>query len=103
MMDRRRTPRFKTRFDTLFGAGSREGTGTLTEISYSGALVDQVSDRPEIGTQVKLYVFVKPVAPFEIVGHVARHTETGFALQYELFDADVQRLVDDVSALVAAA
>jgi hypothetical protein len=75
----------------------------LTEISYSGALVEQTSDRPDVGTQVRLYVFVKPVAPFEIVGHVARHTETGFALHYELFDADVQRLVDDVSALVAAA
>jgi hypothetical protein len=102
-MDRRRTPRFKARFDALFGAGAREGTGTLTEISYSGALIDQASELPEVGAQVRLYVFVKPVAPFEIVGHVARHTETGFALQYELFDVDVQRLVDDVSALVAAA
>jgi hypothetical protein len=102
-MDRRRTPRFKTRYDTLFGAGAHEGTGTLTDISYSGAMIEGATQRPPIGAQVRLYVFVKPVAPFELVGHVARHTENGFALQYELFDADVQRLVDDVSALVAAA
>ena len=87
----------------MFGAGPREGTGVLTDISYSGARIDGVAEPPPVGTPIRLYVFVQPVAPFELVGQVARHTEDGFAIQYELFDADIQRLVDDVSALVAAA
>jgi len=49
---------------------------------------------------VTLYVFVAPVSPFEITGQVVRHTETGFAMSYDLFDADIRRLVDDVAALV---
>ena len=76
---------------------------TGTDITFKVKSIEGASQLPPIGTRVRLYVFVKPVAPFELVGHVARHVENGFALQYELFDADVQRLVDDVSALVAAA
>ena len=53
-----------------------------------------------MGTQVRLYVFVQPVAPFEILGHVVRATDSGFAIAYEIDDAEVRRLVDDVSAIV---
>ena len=102
-MDRRRSPRFQTRFDTLVSAGAREGAGTLTDISYSGARLEDSSIRPPVGTLVRLYVFVRPVSPFELEGTVSRHTETGFAIDYELFDAEIRRLVDDVTALVSIA
>jgi hypothetical protein len=51
---------------------------------------------------VRLYVFVQPVAPFQLVGHVTRHTESGFVILYEVSDPEVRRLVDDVSAIVVA-
>jgi hypothetical protein len=51
---------------------------------------------------VRLYVFVQPVLPFELVGHVVRVTEDGFAMQYDVSDPDVQRLVDDVAAIVGS-
>jgi hypothetical protein len=101
MGDRRRSPRHRSRFDALVAAGEREGAGTLAEISYAGARLDDSSIQPPVGTRVRLYVFVQPVAPFEIAGVVSRHTESGFALAFEPYDAGIRRLVDDVSALVA--
>jgi hypothetical protein len=100
-MDPRRSLRFKTRFDAVYSAGREEGAGVLTEISYAGAKLEKTSLRPPVGTAVTLYVFIAPVGPFELKGHVTRETETGFAVQYELFDAEIRRLVDDVNALVA--
>jgi PilZ domain len=101
-MERRRSPRFRTRFDALISADSKEGAGTLAEISYAGARLDETSLKPPIGSKIVLYVFVQPVAPFELPGLVTRHTETGFAVTYELFDAEIRRLVDDVSSIVAS-
>jgi hypothetical protein len=99
-MDPRRSPRFRTRFDALIASERQHGAGELAEISYAGARLDHASTRPPVGTRVTLYVFVAPVAPFELTGQVVRHTETGFALSYDLFDAEIRRLVDDVAALV---
>jgi len=100
-MDRRRSVRFQTHFDALISSTGEEGAGVLTEISYSGAKIEQASTKPAEGTKLVLYVFVQPVAPFEIHGHVARVTEKGFAVMYELFDPEIRRLVDDVSAIVS--
>jgi hypothetical protein len=100
-VDRRRSPRFRTRFDVLISATSAEGAGQLDEISYAGARLENSSIRPPIGSKLTLYVFVQPVAPFELEGQVARHTETGFAVIYELFDPEIRRLVDDVAAIVS--
>lgn len=99
-MDRRRSLRFRTRFDTLISADADEGAGVLAEISYAGARLDDVSTQPPVGTKVTLYVFIQPVAPFELHGHVARHTDSGFAVMYEIFDAEIRQLVDNVSAIV---
>ena len=85
----------------LVAAGDREGAGTLADLSYAGARLDDSSFRPPVGTRVRLYVFVQPVAPFELEGVVSRHSESGFALTFELFDAEIRRLVDDVGALVS--
>ena len=58
--------------------------------------------RPALGSEVTLYIFVQPVSPFELQGHVIRHTDTGFAVTYELFDPETRQLVDDVAALVSS-
>ena len=101
-MERRKDIRFRTRFDALFSSGPAEGAGVLADLSYSGARLEEASLRPDLGTSVRLYVFVHPVAPFELIGHVTRHTESGFVILYEVSDPEVRRLVDDVSAIVAA-
>jgi hypothetical protein len=99
-MERRKSPRFKARFDALYSSGAREGAGVLAEISYAGVRLEDSSIRPEIGTRVLLYIFVRPVQPFELVGEVVRHTEKGFACAIDPPNLDVRRLVDDVAALV---
>ena len=98
--NRRSEGRVRTQFETLYSAGRTEGAGILADISYSGARIEEASLRPEVGDKLRLYVFVQPVAPFELIGSVVRVTEDGFAIEYELSDPDVRRLVDDAAAIV---
>jgi hypothetical protein len=100
--NKRKQPRFKTRFDALYSDCEREGAGVLADISYSGARIENASLRPDVGTLVRFYVFVQPVLPFELVGHVVRITEDGFAIEYEVLDSEVRRLVNDVAAIVVS-
>ena len=100
-MDQRRSPRYLVRFGALISSESRKGTGVLSDISYRGARLSEVSILPPLGSKLRLYVFVLPVAPFEILGHVVRTTESGFALALNLFDPEIQQLVDDVRAIVS--
>ena len=95
----RKHPRFRASFDTLYG--EREGVGSITDISYEGAFIEGATHLPEIGSEVRLYVFVAPVSPFEIVGTVVRHEKSGFAIAYTKDDPEVRRLVEDVAAIVA--
>lgn len=99
-MNRRAHPRFATRFDALCSAGEREGSGKLVDISRSGARLAESSYIPELGSKVRLYVFIQPVSPFELSGEVVRVDEASFAIRYSNLDPDVGRLVDDVAALV---
>ncbi len=64
--------------------------------------------RPEIGTRVVLYMYLEPpnafeaVTPFKLVGHVTRHSSSGFAIEYDdNLDPDLRRMVDDAAAVVA--
>ena len=98
--DRRRDGRIRTRFESAFSEGRREGTGVLADISHSGARIRDVSFKPEIGKTVCIYVCVKRVSPFEVWGIVARHTDDGFAIEYPTVDAEVRRLVDDAAAIL---
>lgn len=99
-MDRRNHPRFRTKFDVLCSAGETEGAGTLVNISRSGAYLDTSNECPEIGTKVRLYIFIQPVCPFELSGEVVRVDGSSFSIRYSNLDPEVGRLVDDVAALV---
>ena len=101
-MNRRTHPRFQTRFDVLCSTGETEGAGTLVNISRSGACLDLSSPMPDLGTKVRLHIFIQPVCPFELGGEVVRCDENRFAIRYSNLDAEVGRLVDDVAALVTA-
>lgn len=100
-MNRRRNPRFRTRFDALCSAGEREGAGMLVDLSRSGARLEGASYCPEPGTKVRLYVFIQPVSPFELAGEVVRGDGGSFAIRFTELDPAVGRLVDDVAALVS--
>lgn len=100
-MNRRRNPRYRARFDALCSAGEREGAGILANLSRSGARIEGATFCPEPGTKVRLYVFLQPVSPFEIVGEVVRADEARFAIRFTELDPAIGRLVEDVAALVS--
>ena len=100
-MGNRKDPRFRTRFDALISSGPAEGTGVLTDLSYSGASIEDVTVWPRLGSRVRAYVFIQPVSPFELEGWVVRLTKTGFAIAHEHVDAELRHLVDDIGAVVS--
>ncbi len=100
-MDPRRSPRFRTRFDSLVSFDGGEGAGVMTEISYAGAQLEEMDTLPPLGAKITLYVFIQPVAPFELQGNVTRVADSAFSITWDLFDEEIRRLVDDVGAVVS--
>ena len=106
--NRRHYNRIPIRLEAFYSAGRVDGVGSLANISYSGALIEDTVMRPEIGTPIKLYLYLKPPSafvaadPFELAGHVVRHSSNGFAVKFEnSHDPDLRRMVDDAAAVVA--
>ncbi len=100
--------RIVIRLEAFYSYGRVEGDGVLANISYSGARIEDTTMRPEVGTLVILYLYLKPpsafeaVTPFKLAGHVVRRSSTGFAINYkDNLDPDTRRMVDDAAALVA--
>ncbi len=98
----RRALRIQTHFETLYSTGGEDGMGILADISYSGARLEKTTQKPKVGTPLRLYVTLAPTQTFELVGRVARHLENGFAIEYDFPpDPSVRRFVDDAAALVS--
>ncbi len=102
-VDRRRGDRVSTALNAHYSSGPEDGIGVLANISYSGALIEDSSVRPTVGTRVRIYVFtesvdpIAPASPYELVGRVVRHSSSGFAIEYEDADPDVRQLVDEAA------
>jgi len=95
--------------ETYYSYDRVEGAGVVANISYSGALIEQTPKQPKVGTPIILYIRLYPPAafeaqsPFELVGRVARHSPSGFAVQYgDGVDLALRRMVDDAGAIAAA-
>jgi len=102
-LERRRGDRIPTALNAHYSSGPEEGIGVLANISYSGALIEDSSVRPSVGSRVRIYVFTEPVdpiapaSPTELVGRVIRHSSSGFAIEYEDAEPEVRQLVDDAA------
>ena len=108
MTKRRRGYRVSIRLEAYCSEDLVEVIGVLSNISYSGALIEDTSMQPEIGTHIALYLFLKPpgafkaVSPFKLAGHVVRHSSTGFAVKYEdNHDSDVRQMLEIAASIVA--
>ncbi len=106
--NRRPDKRIPTHLEAFYYARRVDAVGMVTNISYSGALIEDITVQPAIGTFVVLYVYLEPpsafeaATPFQLTGHVVRHSSTGFAIEHEdNLDPDVRRMVDDAAAIVA--
>ena len=100
-----RTP---TSLKTYYSFDLVDGVGMLADVSYSGALIEGISTRPEIGTPIALCVYLKSplgsgkVLTFELSGVVVRLSSTGFAIEYEdNHEPDVRRMLDAAAAIMA--
>ena len=100
LQDGRRARRIVTRFESLYSSGRCDGTGVLADVSYSGAHVGRASTRPEIGALVRLFVFLRPSDPFELIGRVVRHTDDGFAVELQDLEVEIGHFVDDAVAFL---
>ena len=105
---KRRTSRFRMPLQVYCSFEGMEGFASLSDISYTGALLENTGMRPKIGTRVTLCMHLKPpraseaVAPSELIGVASRHSYDGFAVKFENGnDPDVRRMVDDAAAVVA--
>ncbi len=104
----RRADRFSIPLKVYCSFERVEGIAVLVNISYTGALLENTPMRPEIGTRIQLYMYIKPPRPFEaaapskLTGVVARYSSDGFAIKFEdSQDPDMRRMVDDAAAFVA--
>ncbi len=103
-VNRRRHVRFTTALNAHYSSDPEEGIGVLANISYCGALVEDSSVQPSVGSRVRVYVFVEPVdpiapaSPYELVGRVVRHRSSGFAIEYDDSDPEVSLLVEKAAA-----
>ena len=97
--ERRAHDRTPTSFDALYTTADHSGAGRLVNLSQAGCLLEAASVLPEVGAVVQVYVFVQPVAPFELSGCVVRHAGTeSFGLEFKDLEPDARHLID-VAAL----
>ena len=109
MTNQARAKRVPIRLETYYSYERVEGAGVVANISYSGALIERTRKQPDVGTPIILYIRLYPPtafkaqSPFELVGRVARHSPSGFAVQYgDGVDLAVRRMVDDAAAIAVA-
>ena len=95
----RRSSRTYARFVTLFSSGRLEGSGALCNFSSTGALVEEATAKLWIGSRVFLHVSLDNDRTFEASGSVVRHTESGFAIEFEKAPTDLLQLVEDAGVL----
>ena len=107
--NRRHENRVPTSLKAYYSYGRVDGVGVLADISYSGALIEGISTRPEIGSLIVLSVYLKSplgfgkVTLFEVSGVVVRHSSSGFAVKYEdNHEPDVRRMLDAADAIMAS-
>ncbi len=78
-----------------FVAKTVTGTGQVPNISVSGALLGDVSQRLDVGTEVDLY-FPQPDAGNKLhaIGRVVRQAESGFAVLFLWLDLELRGILN---------
>ncbi len=96
--ERRIAPRKKVSLAVLCRSGVERGAGRMVNVSLSGALLEPTSIRPEQGAAVRI-LFATPgaVRSTELNGTAARHTETGFAIQFLAANDGLRELVGEAA------
>jgi hypothetical protein len=96
--ERRTAPRKNVSFAVLCSSGAEHGAGRVINVSLSGALLGSTSIRPQLGAAVKILFATPGVGrSTNLNGTVARHTETGFAIQFLAANDALRELVAEAA------
>ncbi len=90
--ERRVTPRHEIRAAVAYWGSSREGGGTLSNISSSGALIEPASPSVVPGTPIRLVINGVTFSSVELPSEVVRTTPAGVAVCFEDLAPEAQRL-----------
>jgi hypothetical protein len=92
--ERRAYPRYVLNAPATYRGAGIEGTGTIADISASGALIQPASPSVALGTPLKVRVanHAGPPGP-ELPSEVVRMTDAGFAVHFKLRGPEVLYLL----------
>ena len=90
-----RNQREQVRVLAAFEGPQISGRGTIRDISTSGARIEEIDDRPGIGTPLVVQLFMFPNQhPVTLVANVVRETESGgFAVEFDGLDDRTRSLL----------
>lgn len=81
--NRRVRPRVPVRFRAEFSNRRIEGTGTVRNISTTGALIEPANRLPLAGVRITMqFSFLEESVPISVPARVVRETERGFAVEF---------------------
>jgi hypothetical protein len=77
-----------------FASAEMEGSGTILNISASGAAIDDATLALPVGAKVELF-FLQPETGRKLraVAEVVRESETGFAVRFLRLERELEKLV----------
>ncbi len=100
--NRRDSGRFEANFECVCAGTRQKGGGVLADISLTGARIEQISLVPDRDELVGLSLNLPHLGGIVLIGRVVRQTIDGFAIEFDHLDAEAERFIEDVSALVCA-
>ena len=98
--ERRDSDRVVANFECLCLGVKRKGSGLLVDISDFGALVEEASFVPVRGELIELAIEIPVAESGLLIGWVTRHTDKGFAIEFDESSPQTKRLVKDIGAIV---
>ncbi len=82
--------------EVAYSVGREEGIGRLSDISISGALLEQTTSKPGEGSVLQLHVLRDDAPPVDLPADVVRHTATGFAVRFSEFTPVLAELLEEL-------
>ena len=76
-------------------SGTDRGSGTLADLSLSGALLEKTSIRPKLGAAVEIRLRLpNDDKPQTLAGTAVRHSASGFAIQFATSPEIVRQILE---------
>jgi hypothetical protein len=98
--ERRDSDRVVANFECMCTGYKRKGSGLVTDISNTGAMLEETSFIPVRGELVGLAIQLTAGESSLLIGWVTRHTKTGFAIEFDESSPHTKRMIEEIGAIV---